>query len=210
MARSKFAQALYDLMITPGIDSLEQWCFFINPWVEKSDGQNMISTWSTEAKGNPETMALINSWFADEKLPKPRDLQTIIIHCSGDNSEILMGFASGEISQAEVDEFVNKWQKGKDLQAKALENLYQVLDMPVREATPLYEQWVELGEFRCGPNHDRVGSYLMSDSFFSLWAQLSQIPFKHRHPVFVRVMETIRKAEKNNWYLSSPDDKVGE
>ena len=195
--RSSFAQALYDLMITPGIISIEEWCFYIDPWVTKElPAGGTVQYMSEEAMGKPETMDLIQSWFDDRALPTGDQLSIILDICDTGNEAMFAAVLQGlvKLNDPEYRTYVERYQRGGEIQEKALDRMYQVLDDFARDVTPLQASyrnplWVI-----------RLSCLVFEHRFSNLHAAFAAVPLRHRQSVFVKLMEDIRHAEESNWY----------
>ncbi len=193
--RSIFAQALYDLMITPGIYPIEEWCVYINPWVQKDNA----STFGDEAYGAPKTIALIQSWFNDTALPDQTHLQTIITICETGNVGVFLASIDQGVGRPDLEAYKERYKKGYKIQEEALNKFFEVLDQKIDDVSPLRNKLPVVQIFL-----HKIGDQLLGFNMHNLFRSLLELPVRHRFSVLVKVDEVIRAAEKNNWY-SKPE-----
>ena len=207
--RSEFAQALYNLMISPGIYPIEEWCAFIDPWVEYKTEQSTLHTFGPEAYGAPKTMALIQSWFDDKALPTSEEMRTILDTCKEGHKAIGMAhlFSLEEPKpNPEFDAYLERFKKGREMQEKALDDFYEILDKLIWDVSPI-GRGAENKMFE-----ERVGLFphyklhLEKPLIEGTISRLFQVPTRHIKSVLWQIVKTIMEAEKNNWYEKTPDN----
>lgn len=201
-ARSPFAQALYELMIAPGIYAIEEWCETIDPWVEYKTETSTIRTFGPEARGAPKTMALIQSWFDDKALPTSDQVRTIVFNCEEGHKAIGMAnlFNLGE-RDPEFDSYLERFKKGREAQEKALAHFYEILDKYIWDVSPLGREF-EAKRVSLYPHH-KLGMY--EGMIENLIHRIYNIPTRHLQSVLWKLIETAHEAEENNWYQKTPE-----
>ena len=188
MKKSKFAKALYDLMIEPEILTIEAWCAIIDPWVEYKQDGGTILTFGPEAVGAPKTMALIQSWFDDEALPSEQHLSTIIGACEEGHIGVFVNqMSSGDLGDPEFRAYVERFKEGKGKQEEALLNLYEVLDQWAGEVSPLAESIP-----RVNLQINKIGGILHAQLFSRLFVELMTIPTSKRQDMIDEIAQLIR------------------
>ena len=200
--RSEFAQALYDLMITPEIYPIEEWCAIIDPWVEYKTKKSTVHTFGPEAHGAPKTMALIQSWFDDVALPTSENVQTIIFTCEEGHKAIGMAnlFSFGERDSG-FDSYLERFKKGREAQEKALDHFYEILDKHIWDVSPLGGKFEEK-RVSLYPHH-KLGMY--EGMIENLISRIYRIPTRNIKSVLWKLIEIAHEAEKNNWYEKTPE-----
>ena len=200
--RSQFAQGLYDLMISPGIYPIEEWCAHINPWEEYKKEHSTLHTFGPEAHGAPKTMALIQSWFDDAGLPTGEHQNTILYVCKGGNVSAFMARLGtlGE-KDPEWDMYVERFKKGREAQEKAIEHFYQILDRYIWDVSPLGREWPH--EKILLVPHPKMNMH--AHMFENLLSRFYGVPARHLKSVIWEAIKIVCEAEKNNWYEKTPE-----
>lgn len=198
--KSPFAQAIFDLMITPGIISMEEWCEYIDPYVEHKTEHGTTWTYGPEAKGAPKTMMLIQSWFDDQALPNSQQLGIILSACENGNLTALMTHISAGMPKDDpgFENYVERYKKGHEQQTEALKKMHEVLNGFAYEVTPLDRECFDAKIY-----HTRLCGILFEERLRTLWPTFLSIPGEHRDSVMYKLFQIVREAEANNWYEDS-------
>ena len=196
--RSLFASALFNLMISPKIYTIQEWCTIVNPWVTRETPEAVTHTIDpTVTQHNPKTLELIESWFNDEALPTGNQLRDILDVCENGNKNIFGAWIHGEVNDEALGIFIEKFERGREQQEVALQRMYETLDKFTWDVTPLART---IEPIKVHLSNLKLGMFMFSGQIQTLVTLISAIPIRNRQSVFVKVATVLREAEKNNWY----------
>jgi hypothetical protein len=190
-ARSRFAQALYNLMIKPGIYTLEEWHGLLDP-------ASLFSTvfwgpWGQE----PLQAGSIESWFDDEGFPSDSQLRMILDICKQGNVSTFMAALAGDVSSEYLHKYAGRYRSGREAQAEALQEFYKALNEHVDEVSPGLR--AKLPWMSIWPH--RIGNLMMGERARTILTTFDiEVPVELRDDVFLKVCEVIRDAKNHDWY----------